>query len=329
MRVLVVGAGSVGTRHIGNLLSLGVDVAVYRYRHHLAQELAEKLDVQVYGSLDDALDSRPEAVVVSNRTHEHMEVALKAAGRGLPLFIEKPVSDTMDGVEELGALVQAHSLVVEVGCMMRFHPCLQRVKELLCEGRLGPAYVAHAYAGEYLPDWRPSQDYRQSYSASSAQGGGALLDLVHELDYLIWWFGRVREVSAFLGHVSELEIEAEDVAEVLLRFESGLLGHVHMDYVRPTYRRSCEILGRDGTLSWDDASRTVVLERRGEARVVDFTAAAGFDRNQMFLDHMTYFLGRIEEGGGTPAVSLEDSVHVLRVALAAKRSSAEAQVAAV
>jgi predicted dehydrogenase len=319
-RVLVVGAGSIGSRHIRNLLALGADVSVYRYRQTenvRLQELGKGL--RVFSSLEEALASDVEAVVIANRTDQHVPVALTAAERGLHLFIEKPLSHNLEGLGRLMTLVRERELVVEVGCMMRFHPNLLWIRDAIRQELLGKIYFCRVSAGQYLPDWRPGQDYRRSYSAAANGGGGVVLDLVHELDYLRWWFGDVQEVGAILGRLSELEITSEDVAEILLRFQCGVVAEVHLDYLRPNYRRTLEVVGSCGMVEWSDPGGVVTVERLG-GREVAHKLPEGFDRNRMFLDHMRSFLDRLRlRGEGT--VSIQDGIRVLQLALAAHLSS--------
>jgi predicted dehydrogenase len=272
--------------------------------------------------LDEAMDFGQDAVVISNRNDQHIEVALAAARKGLHIYIEKPLSNNLTNVEELKDLEKRNSLVIEIGCMMRFHPNLILINKLLSDGIIGKVYFARACVGQYLPDWRPGQDYRQLYSAKAEYGGGVLLDLIHELDYLLWWLGKIKEVSAVLAHQSDLEIETEDVALLSIQFQNGILAQVQMDYLRPFYHRTCEIVGSRGVIYWDYSKGTVFVKIKGEGKDKVFSVPDGFDRNDMFLDHMKFFIKRVKEGG-EPAVSLEDGIHSLKVALAAHQSSKE------
>lgn len=318
--MLVVGAGSIGKRHIRNLLDLGVEVSACRQRSTLRAELAAEFGIPVFDSLESGLAQGQDAVVVCNRTDQHLGTALAAASRGCHLYIEKPVADSLAGLTELQHLAQARRLVVEVGCMLRFHPNLQTVRELLAQRSIGDLYYARVWVGQDLAEWRPATDYRDSYSARRDHGGGVVLDLIHELDYLMWWFGSVRRVSAFVGHRSALQTDTEDVAQILLEFHGGLLASVHLDCVRPSFARAAEIVGSDGVISWDYATARVAVRRRGGHAAESFDAPAGFARNTMFVDHMRHFLARIDDGGA-PAVDLEDGARALRVALAARASS--------
>ena len=249
--------------------------------------------------------------------------ALAAARKGLNLFIEKPLSHSMAGLAELNELIRKQELVVEVGCMMRFHPNLVAIKKMLDEKVIGRPYFARAVVGQHLPDWRPGTDYRRSYSAHRQQGGGVVLDLVHELDLLVWWFGRVEEVAAMLGFSSDLEITSESVAQINLRFGSGLLAQVHMDYLRPAYHRSIEIVGSKGQLTWEDGKGSVTLMARGARPRRVSRVPKGFDRNDMFLAHMRHFFSRLRDGTAEEAVPFEDGLHVQRIALAAHQSSSD------
>lgn len=322
LKVLVVGAGSVGRRHIENLLSFGVEVSAFRYRSELRDELSKQYSINVFSSLEEAFNSSQDAVIIANRTDQHIPVALNAAKKGMHPFIEKPLSHNLKGINKLQEITKANNLVVEIGCMMRFHPDLKLIHQLLLEKSIGNTYFVRASVGHYLPDWRPEQDYRHSYSAKLKYGGGVLLDLIHELDYLYWLFGPVSDVSAFLDHVSDLEIETEDIAQILLRFENGIVAQVQMDYLSPFYRRTCEIIGSKGIITWDYNSGEAKLRIRGESGPRVFNRSALFERNAMFIDHMKHFLSIIQDGG-KPAVSLEEGINVLKIAIAAHKSSKE------
>ncbi len=320
LNILVVGTGSIGTRHIENLLSMDTSVSAYSYRAERGGPLFKQYGIRVFQSIENAFDSEPDAAIICNRTDLHMKTAIAAAARGIHVYIEKPLSHSKKGINELRKLTESESLIVEIGCMMRFHPGLRTIQDLLKRDEIGKPYFARVCVGQYLPDWRPNQDYVQSYSAKSDYGGGVLFDLIHELDYLYWWFGPVSDVSAFLDRVSNLEIETEDVSQLLLRFSSGLVAQVEMDYLSPFFRRNCEIVGSKGIIFWDYQSGKVTLKIKGTSEARVFDQPVSFERNTMFVDHMQYFLNRIKTGGD-PAVGLEDGIDVLKVALAAHRSS--------
>lgn len=323
MRVLVAGTGSVGRRHIANLCRLGCEVVAYSYRGRVPEIEGVSTSISVVTDMEEGWGSKPDALVVANSTEQHLEVALEAARQGIHLYIEKPLSISLEGVRELTDLVQAKELVVEAGFMLRFHPNLVWMKDFLASGQLGELMYLRAAVGQWLPDWRPGTDYRLGYSADPGKGGGVIFDLVHELDLVNWLGGRVVDVSAMARDTRLLEIQSEAIAQIGLRLESKALAQVHLDYVRPGYGRTLEIVGHRGVLHCDYSQGTVTLgESDGSVRVVH-SCPSGFDRNAMFLMAMAHFLRRISDSSVPPASSLTDGIESLRVALACYRSVSE------
>lgn len=323
MRVLVAGTGSVGQRHIANLCRLGCEVVAYSYRGRVPEIKGLSTPVSVVTDMEEGWGKRPDALVVANSTEQHLEVALEAARRGIHLYIEKPLSTSLERAGELTGLVQANELVVEAGFMLRFHPNLVWMKDFLASGQLGELMYLRAAVGQWLPDWRPGTDYRLGYSADPGKGGGVIFDLIHELDLVNWLGGRVVDVSAMARDTRLLEIQSEAIAQIGLRLESTALAQVHLDYVRPGYGRTLEIVGHRGVLHWDYSQGTVTLgESDGSVRVVH-SCPSGFDRNAMFLMATAHFLRRISDSSVPPVSSLEDGIESLRVALACHRSASE------
>ncbi len=318
MKLLVVGTGSIGKRHIGNLLELGAEVQAFSYRNDVLSLDPRAMPVH---DLAGALASDVEAVVIANRTDQHMSVALQAARAGKHLFLEKPLAQSMAGVDELVATVQQKGLVVEAGFMLHSHPNLLWIREQLAQGLLGEIWHMRAAVGQWLPDWRPGSDHRQGYGAFRAMGGGVTFDLIHELDLVQWLLGPITDVAAMMRQAPVLEIETEAVAQISLQLTSGALAQVHLDYLRPGYGREMEIVGRHGVLRWDYVQGVVTLEDAGQMPREVHRVPEGFVRNQLFLNHMRYFLLRLQSPTLPASSSLEDAVAVLRVALAAHRSA--------
>jgi predicted dehydrogenase len=319
----VVGFGSIGKRHVRNLLALDEkNVLVFDPRADRRAE-AEALGVSTTAALEILLDVRPEAVLVTSPSKMHVAHALAAAERGCHLFIEKPVADEhIDALDQLIATVARQSLTTLVGCNLRFHPALVRAKELLGRGRVGRICSARAEFGQYLPDWHPWEDYRQGYSARKDLGGGVILDAIHEIDYVRWLLGEVTSVAALAGHLSHLEIDTEDTASILLRFESGAFGEVHLDYVQRTYTRSCQIVGDEGTLAWafGDGGKVRLFEARTKAWE-ELPPREGWEPNAMYVDEMRHFLACLR-GEERPQQDIAEAMRVLDLALAAKKSAA-------
>jgi predicted dehydrogenase len=330
MKLLICGLGSIGRRHLRNLQALGeTDILLYRTgRSTLPDDELANLPVET--DLAAALALHPQAVIVSNPTALHLEVVIPAAAAGCHLLIEKPLSNSMERLDELQAAVQRGGGQVLVGFHFRYHPGLQKAAELLACGAIGKPLSARAHWGEYLPGWHPWEDYHQAYSARPDLGGGVILTLCHPLDYLRWLLGEAAAVWAFTGRLSDLDLQVEDTAEIGLQFRSGVLGSVHLDYNQRPSAHTLEIIGSRGTLHWENSSGAVTLFRADNAEQTSgcplgwetFPAPPGFERNDLFLGEMRHFLA-VARGESAPACTLQDGVEALRLALAAHRSARE------
>jgi predicted dehydrogenase len=215
-----------------------------------------------------------------------------------------------------------------LGFNLRFHPCLQKIKDILDEGKIGRTISAKAEVGQYLPDWHPSEDYRKSYSAQKALGGGIILDAIHEIDYVRWFLGDVSEVFCYADKLSHLEIDTEDIAEILLRFKSKAIGNIHMDYVQRVYNRKCEIVGDEGTVTWNFSDNIVRLYTAKSKQWQLFPISneqTGFDFNQTYLQEMKCFIQCLTEKL-SPPVDGTDGKRIQEIALAAKKSAEIAEV---
>lgn len=334
--ILAIGLGAVGQRHVRNLRSLlgpNVEIIAYRTRRvgrvladeRPGRDVEQAYGIRVYTDLDDALSQTPDAVLVCNPTSLHIPVALAAARAGCHLFIEKPVSHTRDDLDELQRIVRNNGLKALVGFQFRFHPGLIAVRQLIQERAVGSIIHAHAHWGEYLPSWHPWEDYRGSYSACRALGGGVVLTLSHPLDYLRWMLGEVRTVSACLGCLGGLGIDVEDTADITLQFDSGAIGTVHLDYLQQPAAHQLRVTGTSGTILWDNETGAAKCYRSDRRKWQIIPPPPAFERNTLFLSEAEHFLNCVA-GRAEPIVTLEDGVRTLEVALAAKRSAAEAHI---
>lgn len=283
--------------------------------------LEETYDIRSFDNLEDALALKPEAVFVTNPNTLHLPTAIAAARAGCHLFIEKPVADGLDGIGELRSLVAEKQLTVFVGYQFRFHPGLQLLSRLVREGRLGRLAAAHIVNGEYLPDWHPYEDYRESHAARRALGGGSLRIQTHELDLAVWLFGMPGKVFAVGGHLSALEVDVEDSVSLLLECHNGARGfpvHIHLDYLQKPAQRVCEVIGDTGKAKYDYYARRVECYWL-DGRDPEIFRFDEFDRNQMFMDELKHFLGCLE-GEEKPRIDLDEGLRSLALGMAAERS---------
>ena len=211
MKIAVAGLGSIGARHLNNLRALGVTTLIGCDPDPVARQRVAGL-ATVVDTLDAALDLAPDAVCVCTPNHMHAEGMARALDAGAHVFVEKPIAHRLEGLDQMGSAAAARGLVLLVGCNMRFHPGVAALARALGDGLVPDACVFRAWFAHYLPNWRPGADYRVSYSARSSEGGGIVLDAVHEFDYLRSIAGPVTSIVASGARVRALEIDTEDFA---------------------------------------------------------------------------------------------------------------------
>ncbi len=335
MKVLFVGLGGIGQRHLRNLRAIlkeRLEVHAYRVRGltetltdqlqiEANANLEEKYEVRVHRDLDEALAVGPAAVFICNPSSLHIPIALKAVAAGCHIFVEKPLSHTLDGVADLARALREKKMAGLVGYQLRFHPCITRLHEITAKGLIGRVLAGRVEVGENVTDWHKYENYRQMYAARADLGGGVILSQIHEFDFLYWLFGLPRRIFTVGGHYSSLEIDVEDVASSVLEFTVGgrpVPIQVHQDYLQRPPARGCMILGDAGKVVVD--LRATSLTRYDATGLVaeshDFTT---FQRNEMFVQEMDHFLA-CTRGEAQPIVSVEDGAQSLRMALSARES---------
>ncbi len=296
LKIIIIGFGSIGRRHYNNLLNLGFNnIFVYDPDK---EKLAEKSLKTVPALTFEALKEFKLAFVC-NPNNFHLETALNCARAGCHLFIEKPLSHDLEGIEELMKLVRVKKLITMVGCNMRFHPCLKFIKKYLIEGGLGRIYSINHEFGYFLPYWRPGQKYQENYAAQKRSGGGIILDDIHEFDLMFWLnnFEPVIKSEMIFDKISDLEIETEDISFVLFKFKNKVFGSVRCDYLQKSYSRNCKIVGSKGNLKWDFNESKVWLSSE-EGDLILFQEN-DYNFNSVYLEEIKYFLTCLKQGEET------------------------------
>lgn len=343
MKALIIGLGGVGQRHARNLRSiLGDELELLAYRVRgltrtisptleadATRNVERDLGIRVFSDLGAALAERPGVAFICNPSSLHVPTAMACLEGGCDLFIEKPLSDRIEGVDALIAAADKARRIGMVAYQLRFHPCLRTLAAVIDSGTLGELLAVRASIGEYLPGFHPYEDYRDGYAAKVALGGGVILTQIHEFDYLYSLFGPIQSVYALGGHWSHLEIDVEDVASALMEATVGgrpLPIHLQQDYLQAPAFRQCEVVGDRGKAVLDFRALSVSVVTRGAPPIVH--SFADFDRNRMFIDEVRHFLDCVETRT-SPLVDLRDGAQSLRTALAVKQSIASRAVVGV
>lgn len=248
---------------------------------------------EVVSELDDIIRSDAELVIVASPAPFHAEHTIPLLKASIPTLIEKPVTTRVEDLKLLEAVVDITQTPVAVGYCLRYLPSSLEVKALLGKGAIGQLYNAYIEIGQYLPDWRPSKDYRSSVSANADLGGGALLELSHELDYAQWLLGDLNLQYAHLRSSDELGLEVEDLVDVVTTTESGALVNIHLDFLQRQACRRCRFIGSKGTIEWDLIKNEVKQTNHlgGNILYSDPT----WDKNNMYLNMLLDFINMTKD----------------------------------
>jgi predicted dehydrogenase len=321
MRFVIMSLGSIGHRHLRNLRATYPDaeIAVWRRPGSEGRKPPAGAD-QLCLSLGEVLAFAPEAAIIASPASVHLEASLALASVGVHLLVEKPLSVSATGINALIRCCQVQGVVLMVGYNLRFMPSLMRMRELARAGAIGEVLSARAEVGQYLLDWRPGADYRNNVTARAALGGGVLLELSHDIDYLLWILGLPARVTAVGGKYSDLDWDVEDLAELVLEYDSPRrLVSIHLDMLQRSPTRTCRIVGSEGVLLWDCIADRLDLFQVPDRqwRQVNVTRLA--DRNLMYIDQLTAFIDCIQTGK-RPSCDGGEGRQVLQLVDAARAS---------
>ena len=317
--ILIVGFGSIGKRHLENILmNFNAKIIVCTKRKDLVK--FQKKGVVIVNSLDDAFLYKPNIAFITNETSFHVKTAIILAKNGISLFLEKPLSNSMVGVKKLRSIISKNKLITQIGCNFRFHPCLIKIKKLLDKGELGRIISVQVESSSHLPDWHPYEDYRHGYAARDDLGGGISLTCIHELDFLYWFFGDIDKVFSITGKYSDLEISSDDLSAMIMIFKNNIIGELHLDYFQRPDFKSCKIKGTRATLYWDSSSNEVKIFNQKKKQWKIIMKLLNFDKNLMYVNELKHFLKCIKDKNKT-INDINDGIKTLQVVLCAKQSS--------
>ena len=319
MKVLVIGYGAIGRRHVKNLLeNTNLEIIIYTRRDDL--DSLKRKNVKTYRSLKKCLSEKPDIGFITNETAYHIPIAIKLAKAGLDLFIEKPLSDSMKGIPTLMQIVKQKKLVTQMGCNLRFHKCIIKIRQLINQKKIGKVVSIQSENGSYLPDWHPHEDYRKGYAGDRKLGGGIILTMIHDIDYLYWMFGNPKSIFSVSGKFSDLDISAEDYCSSIIEFKNNITAELHLDFFQRPEFRSCKIKGTKGIIYWNSDKNEVRLFRNRKKMWETVLTLKKFQRNEMYIDEIMHFLKCVKSRQKS-INNLDEGIETMKIALAMKTSS--------
>ena len=319
MKIAVIGFGSIGKRHVQNLLSIPHIQIVICTKQKIVNPSPNR--VKIVNSISECLKEKPDIGIIANVSNLHIPTAIKLAKAGVDLFIEKPLSNSLKQTKELAVLIRKKKIITQMGCQFRFHKCIKEIRQLILSKKMGKVISVRVECGSFLPDWHPYEDYTKGYAARDDLGGGVVLTNIHEIDYLHWFFGEVLEVFSVTGKYSDLKISADDLSVSIIKFKNNVIAELHLDYFQKPEFRSCKIIGAKGTVYWDSEANIVMFHDNKKNKWIKVLEESIHDRNSMFKEELVHFLSCVRKRKTTINPLEIDGIKTLKIGLAIVKSS--------
>lgn len=317
-RALVVGSGSIAKRHIKNLRCLFPEMEIVCVSASGRTLVPSEVGAStVRESIEEVLEEHLDFAIVASPASLHLANTHQIASANIPVLVEKPLCQDLSELEKYDFSNPLYRIGVAYN--LRYMPSATIVKNKISERVLGNILNVNIECGQYLPDWRPGTDYRRGVSAQRKLGGGALLELSHELDYLLWIFGEVSSVSAKVENTRTLEIDADDNVNALLKSKTGFLIQLHLDFLQRRPRRILRVVCENGNLVWNLLTNTVSLEGINDASQILYSDPS-YDRNEMYIHQLKDFVAFANDQSEFRS-TISSAKRVIKLIAAMRRSS--------
>ena len=328
-RLLIVGYGSIGKRHARLARDLLPKAKIIVLRHENCEDLKSQNVDHCVINLKDAIKLKPQIAIIANPTSHHIEISNDLAKQGIHLLIEKPISNSSKDVSKLIDICESKKNILMVGYNLRYMESLIKFREILKNETIGKILSVRSEVGSYLPSWRPDADYEKSVSARKKLGGGVLLVLSHDFDYLIWLFGNVKWLRSSIHKQSDLKIDTEDSAHITfcmhgMKNKSSIIVNLNMDFYRHDATRFCKIIGELGTLYWNALDGTIKLYRKGGKKWRKIYEN-NLHRDATYVSEWKHFLACIKNNK-KPLVDGSSGLEVVKIIEAIKKSSKSSSI---
>ena len=324
--ILIIGSGSVGQRHARNLSALGCSLSCVDPRKDRLNEVSSETEVQgIYSTFEEALNKAENlhGVVVASPPRFHIDQSIASLEKGLPVFLEKPVSPHLDEALRLKECVNKTGIPLLLGYTWRWWEPLRYVRRLLESNEIGKLLYVQFVMSAHLEDWHPWEKVQEFFMSSLELGGGALLDESHWPDLMMWLLGMPDSIFATIDKISSLDIETDDNVDMLVRYSKGTSVSIHLDLYGRPHEKKIIFVGEKGTIRWTADPNQVAVGEKMEQRwkITNYDC----ERNDMFVAASVEFL-EILNGGTIQTCTIDDGVRIMKLIEAARESSAEGRI---
>lgn len=331
LKVIFFGLGSIGQRHLQNISKLFSNLEIYSFKKNnnnflikdgkknIKVDILKKYKIKKISSLSELNSINFDFGFICNPSSLHVKFALILAKLGVNLFIEKPLSNSLKDVIKLKNIIKKKKIKCMLGFNLRYNQCYNFIKKKLNNKTFfGKIYKVDLFNGEYLPDYHPYENYRNSYASKKKLGGGVLLTQIHELDLILSLFGKPKKIYSYCNKISNLEIDVEDNIDALMIMKDKIILNLHLDYITKPPIRYLNIYGYKKNLLWDYYKNEITIINRNNfiKKKIRFN---DFDRNKMFEDELKDFINLKKNNQNLP--NIEDGIESLKLAIQLKKKN--------
>lgn len=313
-QALIIGSGSIGQRHIRNLKAIGIDnIAALRSKKGHYKKLPNDLNIQEFDNWDEAIEFAPDIAIISNPTSLHLEASTKIAPYVKGIFVEKPISDSLQGTDRLITLLQNHHTINFVGYNQIFHPIVKKIMQFYDEKILGKIINIQCQVGQWLPDWHPYEDYTKAYYANKKLGGGVALTLIHEIQFALELAGLPQQVFGIVSESKKLSLNVDVCSDLMIKHISGAVSQIHLDYLQEPAHRSGLVTFEHGWISYDFNEMKITGQKIGDDKPQTIWEDPLYEYNLMYLEQIKQFIRYVEEGRMKHRFDIASSTESLKV----------------
>ena len=291
MKFAFFGCGSIGQRHIRNLLDLGYsDFCAFRTKKGHYKSIPSDLKIIEFDDWNDIIDYNPDVAFITNPTSEHIKTAVKIAPYVKGIFIEKPLSNTTKGFKELEQIVNKYQLITFVGYNLLYHPVIKLIHEKIKDGSLGKPIIFQCNLGQWLPDWHPYENYKKAYYARKDLGGGISFTMIHEINLARMLLGPVKNVFAFMPKSEKLDLPVDVIADIMIYHLNESVSQIHLDCIQKVKNRSGFISFENGWCSYDLVESSLLMKTELDEKAQVLLHNSNYNPDEMYKEEQSLFL---------------------------------------